>query len=249
MKRRWRELILIGLIVLSLALLMFLEPIKQDLSYHDFADRRTFFGIPNFFDVMTNLLFAVAGVMGLAWVHTHKPKIAPRSWLVFFIGVTVVGPGSAYYHWSPDNATLVWDRLPMTAGFMGLFVGLLSEYVNTRIERYLLIPAVIFGLATVIYWHFFDDLRLYFWTQFATLVIISLIVIIYQKRYTNQRYLVYAFALYGLAKLVEICDTQVFVLSGSLLSGHSLKHILAALATFSIYLMLRKRTPVAINGS
>ena len=33
------------------------DPITQYPSYHNFADTRTFFGIPNFFDVISNIPF------------------------------------------------------------------------------------------------------------------------------------------------------------------------------------------------
>lgn len=35
-------------------------------------------------------------------------------WACFFIGVAAVGVGSSYYHLEPNDARLVWDRLPVS---------------------------------------------------------------------------------------------------------------------------------------
>ena len=39
----------------------------------------------------------------------------------------MVAIGSSYYHWKPSNSRLVWDRLPMTVGFMSLVAVVISE--------------------------------------------------------------------------------------------------------------------------
>jgi hypothetical protein len=46
------------------------------------------------------------------WIHCSQGEL--WSWTLFFAGVTAVGVGSTYYHLNPDNATLVWDRLPVS---------------------------------------------------------------------------------------------------------------------------------------
>jgi hypothetical protein len=99
----------------------------QPLSYHAFADCRTFWAIPNFFNVLSNLPFLAAGIMGLAIIWRGGGSFAdPREqlpYLVFFLGALLTSAGSAYYHLAPDNTRLVWDRLPMTLGFAGLVSG------------------------------------------------------------------------------------------------------------------------------
>lgn len=35
-------------------------------------------------------------------------------WTCFYIGVGAVAFGSAYYHLEPNDARLVWDRLPVS---------------------------------------------------------------------------------------------------------------------------------------
>jgi len=134
-----------------------MQPFGQNPDYHDFADRRAFFGIPNFFDVMSNIPFLLVGMAGMSFCFGNRLVSFRPAWLTFFAGVAIVSVGSGYYHWNPTNETLVWDRLPMTIGFMGLFVAVLAEYVSARLGRFLLVPALLMGLSSVFYWHWFDD--------------------------------------------------------------------------------------------
>ena len=64
MKNYLRKLILILVIMGSFILMMSFETISQNQAYHRFADNRAIFGIPNFFDVTTNITFALFGIIG-----------------------------------------------------------------------------------------------------------------------------------------------------------------------------------------
>jgi hypothetical protein len=141
----WRQSLLIILVLGPLLWMFSLEPIAQDAGYHAFADTRSFIGIPNFLDVVSNLPFLLVGVAGLRFSLRAELGTMRNTWMVLFIGVGLVSVGSAYYHWNPTNETLVWDRLPMTVGFMGLFGVLLGEYVSPRLAKPLLFPALALG--------------------------------------------------------------------------------------------------------
>jgi len=245
----WREWLLCGASLALLVGAMAVDPIAQDPAYHHFADRRAALGIPNFLNVASNLGFLLAGAAGLALCIRREGQGATFSWSVLFLGAMLVAAGSGYYHWAPDNASLVWDRLPMTIGFMGLFVALLSEHIHPKLERYMLLPALLVGAASVAWWHHADDLRFYAWVQFMPLVTISLLVALYPGRYTHRRYLVYGLVCYLAAKVAEALDPQIYAASGELLSGHTLKHLLAALALYYVYVMLRRRMPVSAQMS
>ena len=132
---------------------MLFGEIEQYQQYHNFADSRTFFTFPNFFDVSSNLLFAVVGITGSLFAYKRVRREAYYSWITMFAGVTLISLGSGYYHWNPDDSTLVWDRLPMMIAFMGFFSALLTEFVSLKLEKMMLVPAVILGLLSVIYWH------------------------------------------------------------------------------------------------
>ena len=241
MKNYIRESILILVILISFLIMMSFDTISQVQSYHDFADKRIIFGIPNFFDVTTNVFFAIFGFIGLNFCLRKKQKTALWSWIIFFSGVTIVSLGSGYYHLNPNNNSLFWDRLPMTIGFMGLFIAILSEYVNPNIDKFVLIPASLVGLSSVIYWHFIDDLRFYYWIQLIPLLTIPIVMIVFKSKFTHQRYLIYALMFYLLAKITETYDREIFSFTYQQISGHFLKHILASLGPLYIYFMIKKR--------
>ncbi len=152
------------LLILSFLGLFFLDPIAQDVKYHSFADQNTLLGIPNFWNVLSNLPFLITGLWGLRIIVKQK---APIAMVVFFIGIILVGPGSAYYHWNPNNITLIWDRLPMTIAFTSFFIWILSIFISDKIKK-ALIPALLVGAASVVYWAMVDDLRFYAWVQFGS---------------------------------------------------------------------------------
>jgi len=159
------------------------------------------------------------------------------------VGVGLVSIGSAYYHWIPTNESLVWDRLPMTIGFMGLFAALLGEYVGNRLATLLLVPALALGIATVVYWHWTDDLRPYYWVQLIPLLSVQAVMILFRCSYSHQWFLLVAIGFYMLAKVAELYDLAIFRGSQELVSGHSIKHLLAAAGCYSILLMLQRRKP------
>lgn len=241
MKSNWRVTTLLVFIFGSLVWMFTLSPIPQDTAFHLFADSRSWLGIPNFLDVMSNIPFFIAGVLGLIAVRSSKEGSPLTGWLVLFAGIVLVSAGSAYYHWSPDNATLVWDRLPMTVGFMGLFVALSSEYVNEKLLKTLLIPAILVGAASVWYWHLTDDLRLYAWVQFMPLGSILIYLTLFKSRYTHSRLLLFALGLYVLAKVAETYDVDIYEAIGGLASGHTIKHLLAAAGCYALVVYVRNR--------
>jgi len=120
-------------VLASFALALSRAPFGQDQSYHAFADSRSALGIPNFGDVASNLIFVIAGLAGLWVCFIKHPGKLRNSWIVMFAGIASVGVASAYYHWNPNDQTLVWDRATLTIGFMGLFVAILGEYIDARL--------------------------------------------------------------------------------------------------------------------
>ena len=238
-----REISLAGICLAMLVLFLSRAPIAQDPAYHLFADRRTICGIPNMLDVASNIAFLIVGAAGILFWRARDGLAV--SWLVLFAGTALVFFGSAYYHWAPTNATLLWDRLPMTIAFMGLFVALVSEHAGARLERYLLVPAVAVGVASAVWWHVTDDLRWYLWVQFTPLVCIPFVLAVFPARYTHRTDFLYALGFYVLAKFAERWDRDIYSLTGNFFSGQTLKHRLAACGVLMILVMLKRRTAVA----
>jgi hypothetical protein len=254
-----RVLGFLGLGIFVLGFLFCLTPIPQDPSYHAFADGRTMLGVPNFLNVASNLPFLVVGVLGLRVLLRHdavRPDgpVLERAerWplLVLFAGVLLTAFGSSYYHLAPDNDRLVWDRLPMTVAFMGFFASMIGERMGVRAGTWLLGPLVWLGIASVINWHVGEqrdagDLRLYGFVQFYPLVTIPLMIYLFPARYTRSGDVIVALNWYLLAKVLEVgpVDHGIYRV-GQLVSGHTLKHLAAALGACWLFLMVRYRRPV-----
>jgi hypothetical protein len=240
----WRLPVLLLLVFGPLLGLLFIygQPIPQDPGYHVFADVRTCLGLQNFGNVASNLLFLAVGAIGMAWCYRNSGTTARLSWFVFFLGVALVFFGSGYYHREPNDDSLVWDRLPMTVAFMGLFAALLSEHLSAKLELRLLVPALVVGIASVFLWKATNDLRVYVWVQATPLLVIPYVIAVYPGRHTHRHYLLYGVGFYALAKVAELLDYRIYDATLTAISGHSLKHMLAAAAPFCVYLMLRRRT-------
>jgi hypothetical protein len=215
--------------------------IPQDESYHLFADTRTIAGIPNFWNVISNIPFALVGIYGL----TRTPHLARALWpgyIVFCIAVIGVCFGSGYYHYAPSTPALVWDRLPMSLAFMAVFTLILGDRVNPALSRALLGPLLIIGAASVFYWawterHDVGDLRPYALVQFLPLVLIALMLWLYPGSRESTTWLWWAFLMYFLAKVAERFDAPVYRVIG--ISGHTAKHFLSAAAVlFALFALL-----------
>lgn len=263
MKPRQRLNLLLAL-TLPVLVLTFLEPpIAQDPSYHNFADQRLIWGVPNFFNVTSNAPFLIFGVMGLLFLWRLRRTggwpafvdlVERRPYLVFFIGVAVTSFGSAYYHLDPNNTHLVWDRLPMTFGFMSIFAAVIMERIDRDAGLRLLWPLVAMGIASVGYWywselHLQGDLRFYVDVQFYPLMAIPLLVALFPSRYTKGEQVYTIILIYALAKAFELLDKPVYQLLGGVISGHTIKHLVAALATYWAMRMLLLRRPLEPENS
>ena len=223
LQRRWP---LVVLVLCGLLLVWVIGPIPQDPAYHVFADTRSCGWVPNCLNVLSNLPFVLLGILGLRRVSTW-PCSMQGAIRVFWWGILLTGLGSAWYHWAPDYARLAWDRLPMTLAFMGLFAAILND--QFEIGDWIWPLLVLTGLASIGVWLVFDDLRLYGLVQFLPPVIIVWIFWRFPPARISRRAVWIALGCYALAKLAEYLDGALFELTGWV-SGHSLKHLLAALA-------------------
>lgn len=211
----------------AIAGVFLLDPIPQDPAYHDFTDKRAFFGVPNFWNVVTNLPFLIAGASGLAGLQRLAEPGLRTHYLAFCAAVALVAFGSAWYHLAPSNPTLVWDRLPITVAFMVLFSAVVADRVSWFAGRALLWPLVTAGIASIAWWIRTEtaghgDLRPYALVQFLPMLLVPMILLLWRENALSTRRLWFAFGAYGTAKLAELLDY------------HAMKHLLAALAAWWI---------------
>ena len=230
--------------------------IPQPQSYHLFADRRSFLGVPNFGDVASNLPFAFVGIWGLVFLYRARltklggPFLDQREKWPFtfvFVGLLLTAFGSAYYHLAPDNSRLVWDRLPMTITFMSMVAAIIAERINLRLGLWLMPILLCVGLASVWQWSWSErqgagDLRFYAAVQ-AYSALMILLAFRLPGRYTRSADFGFVLGFYALAKALELVDRPIFAVL-HVASGHTLKHLAAAAAGFCILRMLQKRKPL-----
>jgi len=235
------ELILLGLMGASLAGLLLLPPIPQDQSYHRFADQRTLLGIPNFWNVVSNLPFIAIGAAGLRRFHREPAA------LVIFLGIFLTGFGSSYYHWNPSDGTLFWDRLPMTLCFIAILIVVVQERISERLGAVLLWPLLATGISSLLLWRWTGDLRLYGWVQFFPCVALPLLLFMFPPKYTGTHYWIIAGVLYALAKAFEFYDHGIH--ANFILSGHTVKHLCSAAACFAVLRYFQTRQPIGHAGS
>jgi hypothetical protein len=252
-RRRW---LLVGLAALLAVVALALPPIAQDPAYHDFADQRACLGVPNCLNVLSNAPFVVVGLLGVRFLVRNRARggrpafltpVERRPYWAAFGGIALTGIGSAYYHWAPSNATLFWDRLPMTIAFMALLSSIIAERVSLTTGLRLLGPLLAVGALSTLYWHVGEtqgagDLRPYALVQFGSLIAIPLMLWLFPPRYTGTADLVGVIGWYGLAKVFEFLDRPLFELTG--VSGHTLKHLASAVGAWWIVRMLARRRPV-----
>ena len=248
-----------GLLLLFISLLglvgtLLIDPIPQDPNFHLFADTRTCLGISNFGNTASNIVFAIIGSWGI-WI-TLGPKgnelfisgMHKLPYVVFYIGIFLVSIGSGYYHWSPDNERLFWDRLPMTIAFMGFFVACLTDRLGQpALVKWLLPLSILLGAGSVIYWAVTEsqgsgDLRFYGFIQFFPILILPLVCKFYPRwNYTNGKYLFWIVVCYTFALLLEKLDYWIYDLFFATISGHTLKHLFASVSAFIVAIMLQSK--------
>ncbi|MCK9200498.1 MAG: alkaline phytoceramidase [Gallionella sp.] len=228
-----------------------LPRIPQPLQYHDFADRSTCFGIAGCFDVVTNALFALAGLAGLRFLSSESGRRAfvdareALPYRLFFFAAVLVALGSGYYHLAPDNDRLVWDRAAIALAQMSLFAAVLCERVSLTAGLRLLPLLLAAGLGSVAWWDWSEaqgvgDLRAYGLMQFYPMLLIPLLLRLYPPRYSGDRDILTVIGLYLLALLCDLTDHRIAELTG-LFSGHTAKHVVAALAMYWVVVRLKRR--------
>jgi hypothetical protein len=290
---RQARLVLLVIVIIGLAVAVaWLPPLHQDSSYHDFADRRSLFGIPNAADVGSNLLILAAGLAGLArmW-RSYRPadvesirRLADRwlfgwwylaaaraaglaglaqlwrsyrsadvetirrladRWLYgrWYLAAVLTALGSIYYHLVPDDHRLLWDRLPLALLFASFAAIMIAERINLHAGLLAGPPLLVLAVGSVLYWYAGEtwdvgDLRPYLLLQLIVLLLTPLILLLFDSPHPGETGRWWALLLlYALAKGSEQLDHEIFSL-GHLISGHTLKHLLAA---WAIYMTVRIR--------
>ena len=229
---------------LAFLAILLVEPIAQDLAYHDFAASGSWFGLPNFWNVLSNLVLFAVGLWG-GWrlLQKHKYSDVPAE-CIFFLGLVLTGIGSAYYHYAPDNRTLIWDRLPMTIAFMSLFMAMIGHCLDRVVAIRFLPLALTVGAATVVYWAYGEsnssgDLRFYLVVQFLPMLLVPVLLLWKPPSTLQGSWIWVMLALYIAAKICELLDQQIAAFLPLELTGHVCKHLFAGASGYAFHRALR----------
>ena len=243
-ERRWRIRLLLAVVAVGIVAVMLTPPLRQDPAYHDFADRRAWLGIPYALNVLSNAGFLLVGAWAFAAVgRARLPRWERSAGFLFALGLVLTGFGSAYYHWAPSNTTLVWDRLPLAALFPLVFAVVIGDRLSQAVGRALFLPLAVAGVVSVVWWDITDDLRPYGLVQFLPLALIPLMLWLFPgQRPTRDLWI--GVAIYAGSKIFEVGDGAIFA-AGGVVSGHTIKHVLSAVAAGFIvrWLAPSARTP------
>jgi hypothetical protein len=240
---------LIALAVLALVAIIALAehgPIAQDQAYHAFADQRSWLGIPNAADVLSNLPFAIAALLAMSALRRARwadGRDRP-AWIAYATTLLLTAMGSAYYHWSPGDERLFWDRLPLSLTMAALAAATLGERLPARWGPWLLAGLLPAAMLATCWWRWTGDLRPYALAQFLPLLLVAQLTIAVPSRYSHARAPLGAVLFYAAAKLAEAYDAPILAALGGVVSGHSLKHVAAALGGWWLVRMVARRTPL-----
>lgn len=241
-RQRWWQFLPFGMVLGVLALFWMHGPIAQLDHYHEFADQAQWGAISHARDVISNLAFLIVGLwalfqFGRHW--SHIPDHRRPALLVFILSILATAWCSSFYHLAPDDARLFWDRLPIAiacASLLALMRPIRKAHQNSvRASWRELAFALMFAYFSVWWWQYSADLRPYLVLQIFAIILPPCWQLIQRASKIERLSFVLAITLYVLAKLCELADSAI--LQGLVVaSGHSLKHLLAALAAYFILL-------------
>jgi uncharacterized membrane protein HdeD (DUF308 family) len=207
--------------------------IHQDQSYHGFADGRAWHGVPNAADVLSNLAFALVGIVGVAGLLSRQrmrfPATTEAGLGLIALGIIATAVGSAWYHLNPTDATLFWDRLPLTIVFAGILGTAIAQRLGPDAGRWGLTVLPLLGIASVVYWKSTGDLSLYVLLQFGGIVTLVVLLVLARDRSDPIPWM-WVIVLYVAAKIAEAGDRTIWDATNGIVAGHTLKHLLAAAA-------------------
>lgn len=235
--------LLLAVLVLITAAI-FGPSVAQSAHHHDFADRRVWGSVPFAMDVLSNLPFALWGVLGLGAVVSLSRQGKPLSGqlalaAVFFGGLLLTAAASAWYHWLPNDGGLALDRLGMTVAFAGLLGLAAAGRVSLRAGWSLAASILVLGSFSIWVWATSANVLPWALLQFGGMAMVVCLAFVKALLGALPVRWGVVIAIYALAKLAEVADHQIYDLTSHLVSGHSLKHVVASLAAWPVLAALQ----------
>ena len=158
--------------------------------------------------------------------------------VVFLTGVALTGVASAFYHLEPSDSRLVADRLAMSISFAGVLALLAADRVSGRASNWTIWTFVFLAPITVLIWSYSGNLTPYVVLQFGGIFLVAALCLRPAVQAPGLNFLG-LLIFYALAKIAEVLDHQIFEFTLGLISGHSAKHVLAAMGVLAL---IRRRS-------
>ena len=252
-----REAWLLSAVLGLLAVALSGPQLAQSARYHDFADRRGWAHLPFAMDVLSNLPFALWGVLGLGavgvWVKrgltSGSTRLDTQHGLaaVFFAGLLFTAAASSWYHLRPDDAGLAIDRLGMVVAFAGLLGLAVSGRVSHRAGLALAFAVLALGPVSVGVWSASGNVLPWAVLQFGGMALVLVLASQPPLAASSGALAVRwgaVILIYALAKLLELADHEVYAWTSQLVSGHSLKHGVASCAAWPVIAALKNQSRI-----
>lgn len=241
----WRERALLAAWLALVLAAVLLPALAQTAGYHAFADHGAWLGVPHAGDVLSNLPFAAFGLVGFWRLWQLPPRTlgnGHRAALhVLFGGLVLTALGSGFYHWQPDDAGLVLDRLGIAVALAGLLGLAAAEHVSGRAAGILALGTLAAGALAVQAWQHTGNLTPWVVCQAGgALLIAGMACLRAVPGALRVRWALVLLA-YGLAKVFELSDHAIHELTAHTVSGHTLKHLAAALAVLPVLCALPRQ--------
>jgi len=240
-----------GLAALLAAL--FAPALAQPAHAHDFADQRLLWGIPYALDVLSNLPFLLAGVAGFfALRGAREAGVSPAQRItaeLFFIGLVLTAIGSSWYHWAPNDVGLALDRHAMSVAFAGLLGLLVVTQVSERAGLALAAAVVMLATAGIQICLHTGNVLPWALVQFGGMALVLVLAFLRPQGGVLRVRWGWVICAYAVAKLFEVADHVVFEATDQWIAGHTVKHVVAALAAWPVISALRAVTSSRQNGT
>ena len=235
-----------------LLLYLAIGPLRQTSAYHQFIDVRVWCGVPRFGDVLSNGVILLSGLFAATlFAVTRRDSPAgktDRIFIVFIIGVIATAVGSSFYHWAPSDARLVWDRLPMTIVLQASLALVIANRFGAVIGEKFLGVLLPLSALSVVWWATRGDLLPYMVIRVGAGLCV-IVVLLRGFSWRADRWFVLALALDPLLTWFEHHDSDVFWWTEQLVSGHTVKHVLAGVALACVCLWWRENSGIQRESS
>lgn len=203
---------------------------------HHFADQRTWHGVPNAVNVWSHLPLIPIGAWGL-WQVSRLPAHERLRWIWFwfFVCQLLATLGGMVYHWAPADVSFIWDQVPKSAASTLFAFAFLAERVDRRFGHpNAIATALIASLLGGIWWLYtlgleqVGDLRPLMWLEMLPVLLVATGAWTLNGRLLTRQDWLRSQLSFVLAQALDWADHSLYVATGQVVSGHSLRHLALA---------------------